>query len=70
MYGFPENGGILPKHVGVNKEVCLYIRRAYISFVNKLFIHSERNKKLYKVKDVFQREISKGITFLFICDLS
>jgi len=34
MYGLPKSGGILPIHVGVNKEVCLYIRRAYIGFVN------------------------------------
>ena len=44
------NGGVLPKHVGVNKELYWYIRWAYVGFINEKFGQNARNEECYQKK--------------------
>ena len=36
MQRFPQHGGVLPKHVGVNKGFYfVYVKSSYVGFVNE-----------------------------------
>ena len=45
MYRLPEDGGVPPKHVGVNKKNCIvmYMRCAFVGFVNGQAKHNSYN---------------------------
>ena len=50
-YTLPEDGEVLPKDVAVNKNITvMYIRRAYVGFINKFTFgaHFQKINVLHK----------------------
>ena len=50
MYRPHEEGRVLSKHVGINKNCCIvvYVRCAYVNFINEQFVtmHGMSNVKI------------------------